>query len=121
VLFDSFKVDTVNGKDRFVLSVKPDLAPYKALITPLSRKSDQQRIANELYKNLSQKWSLKYDESQSIGKRYRRADELGIPWSVTVDFDSIKDGKVTIRNRDSMKQNRISMDQIGLFLYDNLY
>lgn len=116
-LVDAYDVDeapnTKGGVDRrTVLRLDPRLAPVKAAVLPLSKKPDLQRIAHDLAADLRQnEWMVDYDESGAIGRRYRRQDEIGTPLCITVDFDTLDDKAVTIRNRDSMQQDRVALDQ----------
>ncbi len=105
---------------RVVLGLKPDLAPVKAAILPLSKKEPLTDIGMKLRDDLSSDWNVDYDESQSIGKRYRRQDEIGTPFCITVDFDTSVDQKVTVRHRDTMKQDRIELANIKSYLRDKL-
>lgn len=102
------------GKEdvRVVLGFKPDLAPVKVAVLPLSKKAELQEPAMALRNELAKEFDVTYDDSQSIGKRYRRQDEIGTPFCVTFDFDSLNDKKVTIRHRDTMKQDRIEISQV---------
>ncbi len=95
---------------RVVLKLPKTLAPFKIAVLPLSKKEELQSIAIPLADRLRQKWTTDYDETQSIGKRYRRQDEIGTPYCVTVDFESLTDQAVTIRDRDTMQQVRVSLD-----------
>lgn len=109
-----------NGKEeiRVVLRFHPALAPFKAAILPLTKKQSEE--AEELYLELSRHFSVDYDLPGSIGKRYRRQDEIGTPYSITVDFDSAADQSVTIRDRDTMEQIRLPKSQIKAFLDDKI-
>ena len=102
------------GDIRTVLHLHPALAPYKAAILPLSKKLSE--TAEKVYEKVSKKFMCEYDESGSIGKRYRRQDEIGTPYCITVDFDTLEDNTVTIRDRDTMEQIRISIDEIEEWL-----
>ena len=97
---------------RIVLKLPKALAPFKIAILPLSKKQELNTVAEPIAEKLRARWSVDYDETQSIGKRYRRQDEIGTPYCVTVDFDSLNDHAVTIRDRDSMKQVRIKIDEL---------
>ncbi len=103
---------------RTVLHIHPALAPYKVAILPLSKKLSEK--ANEIYDNLSKSFMCDYDETGSIGKRYRREDEIGTPFSLTVDFDTLEDGKVTIRDRDTMEQVRIPIDDVENWIEEKI-
>ncbi|MDD3677790.1 MAG: glycine--tRNA ligase [Dehalococcoidales bacterium] len=97
---------------RTVLKLHPSLAPYKVAILPLSRKENLVKLAKEIHTSVRQQWITGYDDTQSIGRRYRRQDEIGTPYCVTVDFDSLEDKQVTVRERDSMKQIRIPISEL---------
>ena len=99
-----------DGTERLVMKFHPALAPFKAAIFPLSKKLSEP--AMELHKKLSKKFMVDYDESGSIGKRYRRHDEIGTPMCITFDFDSLEDDCVTIRDRDTMEQTRVKIDDL---------
>jgi glycyl-tRNA synthetase len=96
------------------------LAPVKVAILPLSKKEELSGKAKEIYQNLSEDFACEYDETQSIGKRYRRQDEIGTPYCVTIDFKSLEDGSVTVRDRDTMKQDRIKTAELKNYLKNNL-
>lgn len=103
-----------SGDSRTVLRLHPALAPFKAAVLPLSKKLSGD--AMEVYSMLAADFNIEFDESQSIGKRYRRQDEIGTPYCITFDFDSAEDKKVTVRDRDTMEQTRISIDELHNFL-----
>jgi glycyl-tRNA synthetase len=105
---------------RVVLRLKGRLAPVQAAFLPLSKKPELQEMAQRLRADLSPLIRCDYDESASIGKRYRRQDEIGTPFCVTVDFDSLNDQKVTVRHRDSMTQDRVAVSQLIGYLTENL-
>lgn len=114
-LCDAYDEETLEGGDkRVVMRLHPALAPYKAAVLPLSKKLNDR--AQEVYTELSKRFLVDYDDTGSIGKRYRRQDEIGTPFCVTFDFDSLEDGCVTIRDRDSMKQERIAIDALTGYL-----
>ncbi len=102
------------GDTRVVLRLHGTLAPFKAAVLPLSKKLSEQ--AGELYDELAKKFSVDYDETGSIGKRYRRQDEIGTPLCITYDFDSIEDGCVTVRDRDTMQQQRIKIEDVADYI-----
>ncbi|HET7272001.1 MAG TPA: glycine--tRNA ligase [Rubrobacter sp.] len=108
-LVDAFTEEEVNGEARTVLKLHPRIAPTKAAVFPLSKKEPVSTIARELYDDLKGDYRLFYDDSGSIGRRYRRQDEAGTPFCVTVDFDTIEDKKVTIRDRDTLEQERVPL------------
>ena len=94
------------------------MAPFKAAILPLSKKLSEK--ANEVYDKLRKDFNVDYDEAGSIGKRYRREDEIGTPFCITVDFDTLEEEAVTIRDRDTMEQFRIKIDEIMPFLNEKI-
>lgn len=102
--------EIAEGDVRTVLHLHPALAPYKVAVLPLSKKLSEK--ATEVYTKLSKKFMCDYDEAGSIGKRYRREDEIGTPYCVTIDFDTLEDNCVTIRDRYSMEQARVSIDEL---------
>ena len=104
---------------RIVMKFPKWLAPVKIAILPLSKKEELSKIAKPLYEDLSKKFVCEYDETQSIGKRYRRQDEIGTPYCVTVDFETAKDDSVTVRDRDTMKQERIKISELENYLSKN--
>ena len=96
------------------------MAPIKMAILPLMKKPNLEDVAEKLLRDLGQKWKCENDDAGSIGKRYRRQDEIGTPFCLTVDFDGLEDQTVTIRHRDSMKQERINVDQLQNYFQDQL-
>ncbi len=104
------------GETRTVLRLHHRLAPYKVAVLPLSKKDELTGRAKEILKMIQPLWMADYDDTQSIGRRYRRQDELGTPWCVTVDFETAKDQSVTIRDRDSMMQDRVPVDKLVSYL-----
>lgn len=111
-----------DGSDRIVMKIKPSIAPIKAAIFPLTKDEKLVGIAEELYKELGKKLGMvEYDLGGSIGKRYRRQDEIGTPFCVTVDFDTLEDKAVTIRDRDTLEQERVSIDELSDRLYEKVY
>ena len=124
-LIDSYTVDeapnTKGGTDsRVVLRLDPRLAPVKAAVLPLSRNADLSPVARDLAAALRRNWNVDFDDAGQIGRRYRRQDEVGTPFCITVDFDTATDQAVTIRERDSMAQQRISLDSVQSFLAERL-
>ena len=111
-LMDAYTEEEVNGEQRTVLKLHPRLAPTKAAVFPLSRKEPVSTIARELYDDLKGDYRIFYDDSGSIGRRYRRQDEAGTPFCVTVDFDTIEDKQVTIRDRDTLQQERVPIGAV---------
>jgi glycyl-tRNA synthetase len=114
LLVSNYKEESLPNNDkRTVLSLPPALAPIKVAVFPLlSNKVELQAFAKTVAQLLRSKYVVEFDSSGAIGRRYRRADEIGIPFCVTIDFDSLKDNTVTIRYRDSMEQRRINVDEI---------
>jgi glycyl-tRNA synthetase len=111
-LLSAYTEDEVGGEARTVLKLHPRLAPYKVAVLPLSKKETLTPLAREVLRTLQPHFMCDYDETQSIGRRYRRQDEIGTPWCVTVDFDSLEDGAVTIRDRDTLDQVRVPIDAL---------
>jgi glycyl-tRNA synthetase len=105
-----------DGSERVVLKIPAVLAPYKAAILPLIKKDGLPEKAREIMADLQLEYSLQYDEKDSIGKRYRRQDAIGTPYSITVDHQSLEDNTVTIRDRDSMEQQRVSLPELEQIL-----
>jgi len=119
-LLAAYDEDVVNDEPRTVLRLHPRLAPYQVAILPLSKKDSLTPLADKIFSMLSKRYYCDYDETQAIGRRYRRQDEIGTPYCITVDFDSLEDGQVTIRERDTTKQERVSIDQIEHVLSEKL-
>ena len=111
-LLESYHEETVDDELRVVMKFPKWLAPFKVAVLPLSKKEELSKIALPIYEELRQSFMCDYDESQSIGKRYRRQDEIGTPYCVTVDFETINDNSVTVRDRDSMKQERVKIEEL---------
>ena len=107
-------VDAQKNDTRVVLRLHPALAPYKACVLPLSKKLNDK--AGEVYAALQKHFMVDYDDAGSIGKRYRRQDEIGTPICVTYDFDSESDGCVTVRDRDTMQQERIKIEELVSYI-----
>ena len=112
--YDEEVVDAEKNDTRVVLHLHPALAPFKAAVLPLSKKLGDG--AQEIYRRLAKTFMVDYDEAGSIGKRYRRQDEVGTPYCITYDFDSEQDGCVTVRDRDTMQQERVSIDSLEAYL-----
>ena len=113
--YDEEVLDEEKNDKRIVMHFHPAIAPFKAAVLPLSKKLDDG--ASEVFDMLSAKFNIEYDNAGSIGKRYRRQDEIGTPFCITYDFDSVEDGCVTVRFRDSMEQKRIKIDELEAFDY----
>ena len=107
-----------DGDTRTVLHLHPALAPFKVAVLPLSKKLSEK--ANEVYESLSKKFMCDYDEAGSIGKRYRREDEIGTPYCVTIDFDTLEDNQVTVRDRDTMEQVRIPISELENWIQEKI-
>jgi glycyl-tRNA synthetase len=119
-LIDAYREEKVGDETRTVLRLHHRLAPYKVAVLPLSKKEELIEPAGRIAAELRRRWMVELDVTQSIGRRYRRQDEIGTPYAVTVDFDSLEDHAVTVRDRDTMKQDRVSMDQLAQFLAEKL-
>ncbi len=105
---------------RTVLKLDRRLAPVKVAVLPLSRNADLSPKAKDLATTLRQHWNIEFDDAGAIGRRYRRQDEIGTPFCITVDFDTLEDQAVTIRERDTMAQERVSLDQVEGYLAQRL-
>ena len=118
VLSTTYKVDEVNGEPRTYLDLPNKLAPYKAMVSPLLKnKPELVKKANEIFNNLMDKFGdISWDDNGNIGKRYRRQDEIGTPYCITVDFDSLEDDSVTVRDRNTTEQKRVKISDL-----DNLF
>jgi glycyl-tRNA synthetase len=120
-LIDAYREEEVRGEKRVVLAFNPDLAPYKVAVLPLLKKRDEiVGICQKLRADLATDMMAAYDDTAAIGKLYRRQDEIGTPWCVTVDVESLDDGKATIRDRDSMEQIRADISQIKSIVMERL-
>jgi glycyl-tRNA synthetase len=102
------------------MKLDPRLAPVKVAVLPLSRNADLSPKAKDLAMELRKNWNVDFDDAGAIGRRYRRQDEIGTPFCITVDFESLDDQAVTIRERDSMAQSRIALDQVQNYLAPKL-
>ncbi len=117
VLCEAYEVQELGeGDERVVLHLSPRIAPIKVAVLPLSKKLSEK--ANEVYDELRKKYMTDYDESGSIGKRYRRQDEIGTPYCITVDFDTLEDNTVTVRDRDTMEQVRVNINELDAYFGD---
>jgi glycyl-tRNA synthetase len=121
-LVNAYREETVEGEDegRTVLRLHPSLAPIKAAVFALTKKEGMPEMAHRIASALRERIPTDYDETGSIGKRYRRQDEVGTPYCITVDTDSVKDGTVTVRDRDTLQQERISADALRGYLAERL-
>jgi glycyl-tRNA synthetase len=111
-LVDAYDEDEIEGEQRTVLRLHPQLAPVKVAVLPLVRKDGQPELAREVYRELRERVQAEYDEGGAIGRRYRRQDEIGTPWAVTIDHQSLEDRTVTLRARDSLTQDRVAIDEL---------
>jgi glycyl-tRNA synthetase len=116
----AYTEEEVRGETRVVLRFHPSIAPYKVAVLPLSRKPELSGPASELAAELRRHFMCDYDETQAIGRRYRRQDEIGTPYCVTYDFDSLEDGAVTVRDRDTMEQDRVPVPDVAGYLAERL-
>jgi glycyl-tRNA synthetase len=112
-IVDAYDTDEFEGRKRTVLRLHPRMAPVKAAVLPLVSKAGMPERAREIYEEVRRRVPAEYDEGGSIGKRYRRQDEIGTPWGITVDGQTMEDGTVTLRDRDSLAQDRIAADEIA--------
>jgi glycyl-tRNA synthetase len=119
-LVDAYDEDTLGGESRTVLKLHPRLAPVKVAVLPLVKKDGQPEVAREIVTALRARMQTEYDEGGSIGKRYRRQDESGTPFCVTVDHQTLDDRTVTLRDRDTLEQERLAIDGLVEVLVERL-
>ncbi len=120
-LIDAYREEVVRGEKRVVLGLHPELAPYKVAVLPLLKKRPEiVELCHRVKADLQRDVMAVYDDTAAIGKLYRRQDEIGTPWCVTVDVDSLEDGKVTVRDRDTMAQDRVAVDQVRPLIVERL-
>ena len=120
-LIDAYREEEVRGEKRVVLGLHPDLAPYKVAVLPLLKKRPEiVEMCHRLLADLKRDLMAVYDDTAAIGKLYRRQDEIGTPWCVTVDVDSLDDGAVTVRDRDSMTQERVPLEGVKRLILDRM-
>jgi glycyl-tRNA synthetase len=119
-LVDAYREEQVEGETRVVLGFHPSIAPIKAAVLPLVKKDGMPEVADRLYHDLKQRYPCFYDDSGAIGRRYRRMDEAGTPFCVTVDGQTLIDQTVTVRHRDAMTQDRLGIDRLGEFIADRI-
>jgi glycyl-tRNA synthetase len=110
---DSYEVEEIEGRQRTVLRLHPRLAPVKVAVLPLVSKEGMPEKAREIFAELRPRLTAEFDEGGSIGKRYRRQDEIGTPWGITVDHQTMDDDTVTLRDRDSLEQVRVPIEGLG--------
>jgi glycyl-tRNA synthetase len=120
LLVDAYDEEEVRGEKRVVLHLHPDVAPVQVAVLPLSKKAELTEPARRIEHDLRPNFSTMYDETQAIGRRYRRQDEIGTPLAITFDFDSLNDHAVTIRERDGMTQVRVPIEGLHQALHDQL-
>lgn len=111
-LDQAYTEEEVKGETRIVLKLHKSLAPIKVAIFPLTKKPELTSVAKEIYNDLRKYFMCEYEEKQSIGKRYRRQDEIGTPYCITIDFDTLEDNTVTLRDRDTMEQKRVKIEEL---------
>ena len=114
LMHSAYVEEQVKDETRVVLKFKPEIAPVKVAVLPLSKNEKLTPLATKVFQDLAGRYRTEYDETQSIGRRYRRQDEIGTPLCVTIDFDSLEDDAVTIRHRDSMEQTRVPVKELGV-------
>ncbi|MGZ4067088.1 MAG: glycine--tRNA ligase, partial [Bacteroidia bacterium] len=121
ILSSSYKNEKLeDGTERVVLSLPPQLAPIKAAVFPLVKKDGLPELAEKIINDLKFDFNVTYDEKDTVGKRYRRQDAIGTPYCITVDHDSLKDNCVTIRDRDTMRQERVAIDKLHSIITDKV-
>jgi glycyl-tRNA synthetase len=120
VLLSAYHQEQVRGQQRVVLRFPPYLAPYQVAVLPLSNKDELVKVARPIAEKLRHRYSCDLDVTQSIGRRYRRQDEIGTPYCITVDFDTLKDKQVTVRARDTMDQDRVDVDRVDQYIEQKL-
>jgi glycyl-tRNA synthetase len=120
-LIDAYHEEQVRDEKRVVLRLHPDLAPYKVAVLPLLKtRPEIVELCHRIKADLKKDMMAVYDDTAAIGKLYRRQDEIGTPWCVTVDVDSLEDGAVTIRDRDSMTQERVPAENVKRVILDRM-
>jgi glycyl-tRNA synthetase len=120
LLSEAYREEDIDGDQRVVMKFHPKIAPIKAAIFPLVKKEGMPEVAHAIEDDLRQSVNAFYDEKGSIGKRYRRMDEAGTPYCITVDGDTLEDGTVTVRDRDTLEQVRINKDNVVRFVHDKM-
>ena len=119
LLCDAYREEEVEGEERVVMKFHPKVAPIKAAVFPLVKKEGMPEQAREIERGLRQHYNVLYDESGSVGKRYRRMDEAGTPFCITVDGQTMEDGTVTVRDRDSTEQDRVPAENVATYIFDH--
>jgi glycyl-tRNA synthetase len=120
LLVDAYREEEVEGETRVVLGLAPGVAPIKAGVFPLVKKDGMPELATTLYNELRQHFTCFYDDSGAIGRRYRRMDEAGTPFGITIDGDTLSQRTVTVRHRDSMQQERVGLDNVADYIQEKL-
>ena len=120
LLLDAYDEEEVRGETRVVLHLKPSVAPFQVAVLPLQRKPELVEVARRVEHELRRLFSTDYDDTQSLGRRYRRQDEIGTPLAITIDFQTLEDQAATIRDRDTMEQVRVSLDQLATVCAERL-
>jgi glycyl-tRNA synthetase len=119
-LCDAYSEDEVGGETRTVLKLHPRLAPIKAAVFPLVKKEGMPEKAQAIYRALKKHYNVFYDEKGAIGRRYRRQDEAGTPFCITVDGETLSEGTVTVRHRDDCSQSRLAVGELASFLAERI-
>ncbi|MDL1878969.1 glycine--tRNA ligase, partial [Cytophagia bacterium CHB2] len=119
-LIDAYDEDVIEGEARTVLRLAPVIAPIKAGVFPLVKKDGMPEVAQKIYHDLKKQFNVFYDDGGAIGRRYRRMDEAGTPFGITVDGQTLQDQTVTVRERDTLVQTRVSMDALAPFLMEKM-
>ena len=120
VLADAYREEEVEGQARVVLGLHPSIAPIKAGVFPLVKKDGMPELARTIHADLKTRFPVFYDDGGSIGRRYRRQDEAGTPFGVTIDGETVAEHTVTVRHRDTLQQDRIAMDQLATYLTERI-
>jgi glycyl-tRNA synthetase len=119
VLCEAYNTEILeDGTERKILKLEKNLAPVKIAILPLMKKDGLSEKAMEVFQKLSGDFSTTFSDASSVGKRYRKQDEIGTPYCVTVDYDSLEDGTVTVRDRDTMEQERVKIENLESYFFD---
>jgi glycyl-tRNA synthetase len=120
VMADAYREEEVEGATRVVMGFRPSIAPIKVGVFPLVKKDGMPELARTVYDDVRKRFRAFYDEKGAIGRRYRRQDEAGTPFGVTIDGESVAEGTVTVRDRDTLQQDRVAVDQLESYLTDHL-
>jgi len=120
IIFDAYREDEVLGKKRVYLKINPKISPIKVAVFPLQKDDKLAKVARKIYQDLKPKFTSEFDDAGNIGKMYRRQDEIGTPYCVTIDYQTLDDKTVTVRERDSMKQDRIEVEKLEEYIKDKL-